>query len=362
MATELVSTADLIRDVAKSLNEEFALEVAIPGWAENMSDVKRWVPTASPMLNLLLGNDNYGVACGRIIEIFGDFSHGKSTILQYIMNAFQAAGGLTTLIDAESGWNRKHAIAIGHNPDRHLAVEVDTVESGFRVLRSLCARYHAVFQGAVPVLFGWDTIAASPTEGERLDDEYAQGMMYKARKIRSELRSLAPSLAKAGFTLAVVNQTIEGKDQKPGQKTTAGGGGIKFWASQRLEVTKVASYSRYDDKQIGAGIITKCRLVKNKLDIPMRSVDVPINFTTGVDPRREVMNYLLDNSRIVNIAGAYKRIVGFGEKDLSFYEKDTDEVFAANPGLYEWLVSQAKYVWKSKESSSLIVDGQDLPK
>lgn len=350
-----VRVSDVLSGIADKINSEFKLEVALTGDSETRSDVRIWVPTASPMLNLLFGKkgSGEGIPVGRVIEIFGDYSHGKSTILQLIINAFQAAGGITNLIDSESGWDKERAIAMGHNQDRHLTVEVDTVESGFNVIGSLLNKYKETFRGTqTPILFGWDTIAASPTEGEKAGDEYSSGMMYKARKIRQELKKLNSELGKVNATVVFVNQTIEGpkdKYSKPkdpsGVKTTPGGGGIKFWASQRLQVERIKVYHDPANKTKPQGIISNCKMVKNKLSPPFREVDMCLNYTQGTDPLTEIVNFLLDHSKVVNISGAYRKIVGFGDKDISFYERDQNKTVADNPGLYEWLVEQAREVW-----------------
>ena len=134
--------------------------------------------------------------------------------------------------------------------------------------------------------------------------------------------------------------------------TTPGGGGVKFWSSQRLQVDRVGVYVDFDTKK-PIGIISNCKLVKNKLGAPFRSVDLPINYAQGVDTNREVFNYLLDHSDVINLAGAYKRIVGYGAKDITFYEKDLKSVLTANPGLYEWLVDKCKETWLGTKNADI---------
>ena len=349
---KVVDVYDVITDVAKSVNSQFSFEVAIPGKGAVGSDVKTWVPTSSVLLNLLLGDEDYGVPSGRVIEVFGDFSHGKSTVMQHVMNAFQNAGGISNLIDSESGWDRPRALKMGHNHSRHLTIEVDTVESGFDVIYGLNAKYKEKFGDSVPIVYGWDTIAASPTDGEKQGDEYVSGMTFKARKIRSELRRLARELPKANATLVFVNQTIQRIKALPGQKktTTPGGGGIKFWSSIRLEIRRVATIKSYLDKTKPVGIISVGKTVKNKLHPPLREADLPIAYAHGIDSIREVMSYLLDNTCVVNSAGAYLSIVGFKDKDIKFYGKDTPRAFMDNPTLLPWLQEQVIMHWCSEAS------------
>lgn len=341
----------VIEKVAKQVNRIHDIEAAIPGEQEVSADVKVWVKTASVLLNLLMGDEDYGCAAGRIYELFGDYSHGKSTIAQILMNAFQAVGGVSVLLDSESGWNRPRAIVMGHNPKRHLAVEIETCDMGFEVIISTIEEFKSTLGGKVPVLFAWDTIAASPTADEKAGDEFASGMGFKPRLIRQKLRTLCPELKKINASILFVNQTIESmKPNRSGVKTTPGGGGIKFWSSQRIQVYKAAIYSEFGEKKKTAGIIAEAKMVKNKLHPPFRTADIPLNFRTGVDPYREVTNYLLDNTSCYNVAGAYRSIVGFQEKDIKCYEKDLPGKFKEYPGLYDWMVDQVKSHWLTGET------------
>lgn len=349
---------DVLMRVAEKVNKKHDFQIAVPGKEQVGSDVRERVLTDSVMLNLLFGGFDIegqfheGVPVGKIIEIFGDYSHGKSTILQIIMNAFQQVG-VSALIDSESAWDRVRALVMGHRVEKHLALEADTLELGFKVMHDTIEYFGEEFRGAIPFMIGWDTIAAAPTEGEKKDDEYESGMMYKPRKIRQELRKLTLKFAASRCTGVFLNQTIQSKDSKEkytGIKSTGGGGGLKFHSSQRLQVTRVASFrewgaSKKHSKPIG--IISAAKLVKNKLGAPMQEVDIPINYKQGVDPIREVVNYLLDFSEVYNIAGAYKKIVGFDDETLSFYEKDLPEVFDKNEGLLEYLQDSARIEWIS---------------
>lgn len=341
----------VLESVAKAVNKRHDLEVAVPGRLGVKADVSRWIETASPLLNCLLGEANYGCPVGRIIELFGDYSHGKSTIAQIIMNAFQKSGGISVLLDSESGWNRERALSMGHDADRHLAVEVDTCEMGFGVIYSTIQEFKVKLGGEVPVVFVWDTIAASPTDGEKKGAEYDSGMMWKPRLIRRELKRLASELKSINATLIFVNQTIEGpKPNRTGIKTTPGGGGIKFWSSQRLQVYKVGMFGEFVDKKKHAGIITEVKMVKNKLAAPFKKVDIPLDFSCGANPLREVTNYHLDNTAIYNIAGARRSIVGFKDEILSAYEKDIPALFDKHEGLLDWMIEQLRMHWVTGET------------
>jgi recombination protein RecA len=236
---------------------------------------------------------------------------------------------------------------MGHNGKKHLAVEVETCEMGFKVIQDCTAQFKSSFGAKLPIIFVWDTLAATPTQDEKSGDEYASGMTYKPRLIRAELRKITPELKKINASIVFVNQTIENVKghNKGGVKTTPGGGGVKFWASQRLQVEKVGVFQDAEDKKKELGIISQVKVVKNKFAAPNKKADLPLRYDVGIDPIREVCNYLNDNTNVYNTAGAYKKIVGFTDDDISFYERDIDKVLAKHPGLFDYLKENAINHW-----------------
>jgi len=291
---------DALKLLSKELNIQFSAEVAVPGEEVNFSDVRLWVPTTSYILNLVLGG---GIPMGRILEVYGEPSHGKSTIITHMMVGCQKFPGISVLLDAESSWYRDRALAMGHDPSRHLHLQADTVELGFSVIASTITRIRmkgSRFPPKMPVCFFWDTIAASPTEGEKEGDQYRDGMSDKARKIRMNLRKLSLVLPKSNCALVFVNQTITDiKAKNPKfNKTTPGGGAIKFWASKRIKVYKI---SRMQYPHDNSGIISTLHIVKDKINPPNREGEVPILNATGIHPVYELLNFLVDNSDYVNL-------------------------------------------------------------
>lgn len=342
METETDLFRAKLKAVASGVNTGLKYDLAVLDAQDSGSLIRHWVPTDSVLLNLLLGEENYGLAIGRVFELFGEFSNGKTTIAQILMSAVQRYKGISALADAESSWLESYAVKHGHDPSRHIFLEADTVEAGFLGVKETCRQVISVFGGEVVTLFVWDTIAASPTEKEAADDN--DRMAAKAGVIRQQLRVLSKLLPKVPASVVFVNQTIDSFSQYK-KKTTPGGGGIKFWSSQRLQVTKVGAIHDANKKVIG--FISRVKAVKNKLGPPQKEVDIPILYESGVDKRREVLNYLIDNTAIVNNAGAYKKIVDYPEPGqyVSFYEKDMDKTFEDFPDLYEFLVEKTKQHW-----------------
>jgi recombination protein RecA len=348
MTTEPINpTNKFLTEVSAAINEEFKVEVALPGTAENLSDIKVRVPTTSHMLNLLLGG---GVPLGRVMEIYGEYSHGKSSIEEHMMIGFQRFPGVSVLLDAESGWYRERALAMGHNNDRHLHLQADTVELGFSVIESTIKRLRmpgSKIAFNMPIGIFWDTISASQTEGEKTGDQYKDGMADKARKIRAALRHLSLVLPATNCSLIFLSQTMEDLKSKFGGKTTSGGGSIKFWSSKRLSVFKTGVL---DHPEKNCGIITSVRNIKDKINPPNREVLLPLVYKTGVDPLQELLIFLAENSEYVSISGGRVRIHKYPEPDreVSAYQSNIHEKLATYPDLMEYLKACANYVWRAK--------------
>jgi len=346
---EAPSATDILTKLADDLNKEFDAEVAVPGEHLTYSDkATTRIPTSSFMLNLILGG---GMPLGRVIEVSGDPSEGKSTLVEHIMVGFQKYPGISVLLDAESAWDRARALRIGHNPSRHLHLQADTVELGFSVIDSTIKRLRmpgGKIPSTMPVGFFWDTISASQTEGEKTGDIYAEGMMDKPRKIRRALRTLSLVLPSTNCSLVFVNQTIQGPS-KTGKSTkgTPGGGAIKFWSSKRLSVWSSDKMHYPEDN---TGILTYVRTIKDKLNPPHREIQLPIRYDDGVDNLYEVLNFLIDNSSYVNMSQGRVTILDFPEpdKEAKFYHKKAYEYYEKHPELLEFLQSCAAEAWREK--------------
>jgi len=349
-SSDIPSETDHLRSLSKDLNKEFGAEVAVAGEEMTHSDKATVrIPTSSHLLNLLLGG---GIPLGRVMELYGEPSHGKSTLVEHMIVGFQRYPGISVLLDAESGWDRRRALSIGHNPSRHLHLQCDTVEQGFSVIDSTIKRIRmkgSKFPQDMPVGFFWDTISASQTEGEKSGDIYADGMMDKPRKIRRALRMLSMVLPNTNCSLVFVNQTISGP-AGPGRgakKSTPGGGAIKFWAAKRL---KVYSSGRMHYPTDNTGILTEVTTVKDKLEPPNRDVQLPIRYADGVDTLYEVLNFLIDNSNYVNMSAGRVTILDFPEpdKELKFWHKKAYDAYAKHPELLDFLQLCADEVWAEK--------------
>lgn len=338
--------ASCLESVTQDLNKEFKNIVAVTGNSLCISDVTTIVPTRSFGLNKVLGG---GAPCGRVVEIFGDPSHGKSTVIEEMMIGFQRYPGISVLIDADTGWSRKRAEAMGHNSNRHIHLQADTVEYGFKIIMSTIDRLRMPgrLPPEMPIGIFWDTISASQTEGEKEGDKYKEGMMDKPKKVREALRKLAPILPKRNVCLVFACHThseIKSGGYGKSKKSSSGGEAIPFWACKRIKVW-IAGRLKHPYKD--AGILTAVEAVKDKLNPPWRKVEIPIIHETGINPGYELVYYLVDNSTWVNMRGAYLSVPDFPEpgKELSFFPKQLHAKLDRFPELFNYLWSCAEQTW-----------------
>jgi recombination protein RecA len=335
-----------LEEAALAINKDLDYEVAIIGRKLNLSDAGEVrIPSTSFVLNLLLGG---GVPLGRIMEVYGDESVGKSTLSQHMMVGFQQSGGISVLLDAETGWHRGRAMAMGHDPDRHLHLQADTVELGAKALLKVIDRLTmpGKFPKGMPIGIFWDTISSSQTEGEKEGDMYKDGIADKARKIRQMLRVVSPKLPPANAALIFISQTITDikGSQGPRKKAASGGNALRFWSSIRLKVWRGKTINYPTDH---SGMLITASSKKNKMAPPSYEVELPLMYDIGVHPGYELILYLLDNSTYVNMDGGRVHVPDFPEPGevVSFYMKQLPKIMDQYPDLIDHLSACAESSW-----------------
>lgn len=347
----------LLSDIAEEVNKELGGRFVVAGPDDNLSDIPYYVPTRSTLLNIVMG-DGRGVPATRIVEIFGENQHGKSTVAQEIIIAFQRAGGLSVLIDSESKWDRKRAHRAGHEDYLHLHFDVDSAELGFAAIYKAVghwtARARAMeealgkkkgkkmspserkgikemvrYIAEAPICVAWDTIAASQIEAERPDEagssaketkagkksRYADGMAYKPRLIREELRKLVKWIGLHNVTLVFTNHITTSFDQFGPGFDVPGGTGIPYWASGRFLVRKVGRIVNADGVRIGIRCQVKTWKGSYETAREGRAVTLSILDEIGVCPPLENFVYLYENTQkgrrpVVNQTGGWYYIYG----------------------------------------------------
>lgn len=261
--------------------------------AESKLDVQV-VPTGSLSLDLALGVG--GVPKGRITEIYGPESGGKTTLALAIVAQSQKAGGTCAFIDAEHALDPEYARALGVNTDELLVSQPDNGEQALEIMELL------VRSGAIDVVVV-DSVAALTPKAEIEGDMGAMQPGLQARLMSQALRKLTAILSKTGTAAIFINQVREKIGVMYGNpETTTGGRALKFYASVRLDVRRIGQPVKNGDEAIANTV--KVKVVKNKVAPPFKEVELTLMYGKGFDQLTDLVNLAAD-MEIIKKAGSF---------------------------------------------------------
>ena len=274
------------------------------------------IPTGALALDVALGVG--GIPRGRIIEIYGPESSGKTTLAQHIVAECQKRGGIAAFVDAEHALDPEYARNLGVNVDELLISQPDTGEQALDITEEL------VRSGAVDVIVV-DSVAALVPKAEIEGSMEDQQMGLQARLMSKALRKLTGIIGKTRTTVIFINQLRQKIGVMYGNpETTTGGNAIKYYASVRLEIKRVEGL-KGDGEDIGNHV--RVRILKNKVAPPFRTAEFDIIFGKGICKIGNILDVAVDLD-IVKKAGSW---FSFNDDKLGQGRDKAKEFLAANP-------------------------------
>jgi recombination protein RecA len=276
------------------------------------------IPTGSVSLDIALGVG--GVPRGRIVEIYGPESSGKTTLCLHIVAEAQKRGGVCGYIDAEHAMDIGYARKLGVRTDDLLLSQPDTGEQALEIAEML------VRSGAIDVLVV-DSVAALVPKAE-LEGEMGDAHMgVQARLMSQALRKLTGTVAKSQTCLIFINQIRMKIGVMFGNpETTTGGNALKFYASQRLDIRRIGAIK---NGETVVGSRTRVKVVKNKVAPPFKEVEFDIMYGTGISREGDLVD-LASESGIIEKSGSWFSFkgerIGQGRENAKDYLKEHPEV------------------------------------
>src|SRR6187455_3173256 len=276
------------------------------------------IPTGSLSLDAALGVG--GVPRGRVIEIFGPESSGKTTLSLHVISEAQRRGGMAAFIDAEHALDATYAAKLGVDTDNLLVSQPDSGEQALEIAEVL------IRSGAVDVLV-IDSVAALVPRAELEGDMGDAQMGLQARLMSQALRKLTSVVAKSGTCLIFINQLREKIGVMFGSpETTTGGRALKFYASVRLDVRRIETLKDGTDM---VGSRTRIKVVKNKLAPPFKQAEFDIMYGTGISREGSMIDVGVDTG-FVRKAGAWYTYegeqLGQGKENVRTFLRENPDV------------------------------------
>ncbi len=277
------------------------------------------IPTGSASLDIALGVG--GIPRGRIVEIYGPESSGKTTLCLHAIANAQKAGGVAVLIDAEYAFDAQYAKNLGVDVDNLLVSQPDTGEQALEIADTLAR------SGAVDLIV-IDSVAALVPQAEIEGEMGDTHVGLQARLMSQALRKLTGIVAKSGTTMIFINQLRMKIGVMFGNpETTTGGNALKFYSSVRIDIRRIGAIKDGTDVN---GNRTRAKVVKNKVAPPFKEAEFDIMYGEGISAEGDVLD-LASNNSIVEKSGSwfsYKgERIGQGREKVKTYLKENPDTF-----------------------------------
>ena len=318
---------ELAEVLAGELNKQFkSHKVAyfLDGVEETPTDVTDWISTGSTLLDLAISNKPHGgFAAGRIAEINGLESSGKSLIGAHALATTQRKDGLAVYIDTESSVSSEFLQAIGINTDSMLYVHLETVEDVFDTIETIVTKIRESNKDKLVTILV-DSLAAASTKVEMDADFDKDGWATaKAIIISKAMRKITNLIARQRVCLIFTNQLRQKLGVMFGDPwTTSGGKALPFHASTRIRLKNLGQIK--DTKKNTIGMKMRAQVIKNRLGPPMRHADFNLYFESGIDDDGSWLQVLKDH-KLLKQGGAWYTMTNQNGEELKFQSKDWSE-------------------------------------
>ena len=318
---------ELASALADNLNKQFKdTKVAyfLDGSDVTPTDIKDFVSTGSTLLNLAISNKpNGGIAVGRITEINGLESSGKSLIGAHILAETQRKGGVAVYIDTETSVSREFLEAIGIDVGNMLYVHLETVEDIFEAIEKIVVKIRESERDRLVTILV-DSLAGASTRSELEGDFDKEGWATgKAIIISKAMRKITQMIGRQKIALVFTNQLRQKLGVMFGDPwTTSGGKALPFHASTRIRLKNLGQIK--DKKTNTIGMKMRAQVIKNRLGPPMRHADFNLYFESGIDDDGSWLQVLKDH-KLLKQGGAWYTMKNHNGEELKFQSKDWSE-------------------------------------
>ena len=263
-----------------------------------------------------------GIPRGRIIEVFGPESSGKTTLALHVVSEAQKTGGYAAFIDAEHAMDPEYAKNLGINLDDLLVSQPDSGEQSLEIAETL------VRSGALDIIV-IDSVAALVPRAELEGDMGDSHMGLQARLMSQALRKLTGTVSRSNTTVLFVNQIREKIGVMFGNpETTPGGRALKFYSSVRIDIRRITSLKEGTDI---VGNRTRVKIVKNKVAPPFKSTEFDIMYGKGISKEGDILDLALKGD-IIEKTGAWFSYddmkIGQGRENAKHYLSENDDVYS----------------------------------
>lgn len=278
----------------------------------------RSISTGSLSIDIATGVG--GLPAGRVVEIFGPESSGKTTLALHVVASSQKEGGIACFIDAEHALDPNFARKIGVDIDNLLVSQPDTAEQALEICETL------VRSNAVDVIV-IDSVAAMVPKAEVEGDMGDSHMGLQARLMSQALRKLTAAISRSRTLVIFINQIRDKIGVMFGSpETTTGGRALKFYASMRIDVRRIATIK---EREQDVGNRVRVKVVKNKLAPPFRQAEFDILFSEGISSEGDILDLAVEE-KLLQKSGAWFSLngenLGQGRENTRQYLKDNPEV------------------------------------